>query len=118
MKTGQLEELLSPGEVGLPNGMAWDTERRTMYFVDTYSGTITAYATDEAGVPVKGTDGKLIARLVAKVPKEEGIPDGMTIDRWVAGTFSDAVEFAQLFHMGVLMIAENCVCVSKLCCRE
>lgn len=38
VKTGKLEELLGPEEVGLPNGMAWDTARRTMYFVDTYAG--------------------------------------------------------------------------------
>ncbi len=44
-------------------------------------GTVTAYGTDEAGVPVKGANGKLQARCVVKVPKEDGIPDGMTIDR-------------------------------------
>ncbi|CAL8465500.1 g5036 [Coccomyxa elongata] len=88
VKIGKLEELLGPEEVGLPNGMAWDTARHTMYFVDTYAGTVTAYGTDEAGVPVKGANGKLQARCVVKVPKEDGIPDGMTIDRdgnlWVA----------------------------------
>lgn len=40
VKTGKLEELLGPNDVGLPNGMAWDTARRKMYFVDTYAGTI------------------------------------------------------------------------------
>lgn len=45
------------------------------------AGTVTAYETDDAGVPVKGSNGKLQARCVVKVPKEDGIPDGMTIDR-------------------------------------
>lgn len=45
------------------------------------AGTITAYGTNEAGVPVKGADGKLQGRCIVKVPKEDGIPDGMTIDR-------------------------------------
>ncbi len=37
--------------------------------------------TDEHGVPVKGESGKYERRKVVKIPKEEGIPDGMTIDR-------------------------------------
>lgn len=39
VKTGELEDLLGSEAVGLPNGMAWDTARRTMYFVDTFAGT-------------------------------------------------------------------------------
>ena len=49
-----------------------------MYFG---AGTVSAYETDEAGVPVKGADGRLQGRCLVKVPKEDGIPDGMTIDR-------------------------------------
>jgi hypothetical protein len=37
--------------------------------------------TDEHGVPIKGASGKCERREVVKVPQEEGIPDGMTIDR-------------------------------------
>ncbi len=44
VKTGKLEELLGPEEVGLPNGMAWDTARRTMYFVDTYAGMFSSHS--------------------------------------------------------------------------
>lgn len=53
-----------------------------MYFV---AGTVSAYETDEAGVPVKGVDGRLQGRCLVKVPKEDGIPDGMTIDRCAVG---------------------------------
>ena len=149
MRTKQWEEILSPEEVGLPNGMAWDMKKQTMYFVDTYSSTIwefrcdkllcytqcmsaegqlwvpctvpiaqptetdAAYLsqevvgllthhttqllpvtascivsmkdplcrTDKQGVPIKGESGKYERREVVKVPQEEGIPDGMTIDR-------------------------------------
>lgn len=79
VKSGQLEELIP--SVGLPNGMAWDTQRRIMYFVDTYASTITAFPCDDAGVPTRDGSGGLSGREVVKVPKSEGIPDGMTIDR-------------------------------------
>lgn len=37
--------------------------------------------TDKQGVPIKGESGKYERREVVKVPQEEGIPDGITIDR-------------------------------------
>ena len=55
---------------------------QTMYFVDTYHSTISEFRTDEQGVPIKGESGKYERREVVRVPKEDGIPDGMTIDRW------------------------------------
>ena len=149
LRTKQWEEILSPEEVGLPNGMAWDVKKQTMYFVDTYSSTIWEFRcdkflcctrcmsaegqllvpctvstaqptetdaaclpqevvdlwthhrthslpvtasciasmkdpqcrTDEQGVPIRGESGKYERREVVKVPQEEGIPDGITIDR-------------------------------------
>ena len=54
---------------------------QTMYFVDTYHSTISEFRTDKQGIPIKGESGKCERREVVKVPKEEGIPDGMTIDR-------------------------------------
>lgn len=59
---------------------------QTMYFVDTYSSNISEFRTDEQGIPVKGESGRYERREVVKVPQEEGIPDGMTIDRQVACT--------------------------------
>ncbi|KAK9805523.1 hypothetical protein WJX72_003241 [[Myrmecia] bisecta] len=87
-ESSTFQELLTPEEVVLPNGMAWDTQRSLMYFVDTGLSTITAYKTDGEGVPVRNSDGKHDSRVVVTIPKEEGIPDGMTIaadgNLWVA----------------------------------
>ena len=52
-----------------------------MYFVDTYKSCIWEFRTDDRGVPVKNGSGAYEKREVVKVPQEEGIPDGMTIDR-------------------------------------
>ena len=54
---------------------------QTMYFVDTYKSCIWEFRTDDQGVPVKNGSGAYEKREVVKVPQEEGIPDGMTIDR-------------------------------------
>ena len=56
---------------------------QTMYFVDTYKSCIWEFRTDDQGVPVKTGGGAYEKREVVKVPQEEGIPDGMTIDRQV-----------------------------------
>ena len=56
---------------------------QTMYFVDTYKSCIWEFRTDDQGVPVKNGSGAYEKREVVKVPQEEGIPDGMTIDRQV-----------------------------------
>ena len=62
--------------------MAWDTHKRLMHFGDTGACSITAYRTDEAGVPQKGPDGRLQAMHSFRVDAEaDGAPDGMTIDR-------------------------------------
>ena len=42
-----LEEVLHPKEVGLPNGMCWDLRRGLLFFVDSFSETITEYQADE-----------------------------------------------------------------------
>ena len=54
---------------------------QTMYFVDTYKSCIWEFRTDDRGVPVKNGNGAYEKREVVQVPQEEGIPDGMTIDR-------------------------------------
>jgi sugar lactone lactonase YvrE len=82
LQAGAFEELLSPEEAQLPNGMAWDIHKRLMYFVDTGACSITAYRTDEAGVPQKGPGGRLQAAHSFSVDAQaDGAPDGMTIDR-------------------------------------
>ena len=32
---GQLQPIMQSDAIGLPNGMAWDTQKRVMYFADT-----------------------------------------------------------------------------------
>ncbi len=54
---------------------------QTMYFVDTYKSCIWEFRTDDRGVPVKSGSGVYEKREIVKVSQEEGIPDGMTIDR-------------------------------------
>lgn len=67
-------ETLSPEEVCLPNGMAWDVVKEVMYFVDSASRTITAYKADPMGIPLRAKDGTFETRVLATVPKEEGTP--------------------------------------------
>lgn len=38
-------------EIGLPNGMAWDTSKKIMYFNETLGKTIYAFETDSDGLP-------------------------------------------------------------------
>lgn len=68
--------------LGVPNGLAWTSDGRTMYFIDSLAGGIDAYDFD----PDEGRMGT--RRRVVDVPPEAGLPDGMTIDAeghlWVA----------------------------------
>ena len=62
------------------NGLAWDEGRGLMYFIDT--PTMCVFAFDYAA---SGIGGK---RVCVRIPEENGMPDGMTIDEegklWVA----------------------------------
>jgi len=66
----------------IANGLAWSTDARTMYYIDTPTFEVWAFDFDVAA-------GALSRRRTAvKVPQEAGYPDGMTIDAegmlWVA----------------------------------
>lgn len=67
---------------GVPNGLAWSSDGRTMYFIDSLAGGVDAfdYDPDEGRI---GTRHRLF-----DVPTDAGLPDGMTIDAegylWVA----------------------------------
>lgn len=87
--SSQLQEVMAPKEVHLPNGMAWDQAKGVVYYVDSGAESIVEYQTDEQGVMKRGPDGKLLARTVSHVPTNHAtVPDGMTIDAdgnlWVA----------------------------------
>lgn len=64
------------------NGMAWSADHQTFYFIDTGLREIAAfdYHLKEGALHNR--------RVIVSIPKEEGYPDGMTIDRdgmlWVA----------------------------------
>jgi sugar lactone lactonase YvrE len=66
--------------VTISNGLGWSPDRRTMYYIDTPTGQVDAFAYDEETGAVSGR-----RRLFAV---EGGSPDGMTVDDegllWVA----------------------------------
>ena len=79
-----LREILTPEDVGLPNGLAWTADGTLCYFVDSAEETITSYSTDEFGAPDPKT-----AKVISRKPTgHKHVPDGMTIDSngklWVA----------------------------------
>jgi sugar lactone lactonase YvrE len=61
-------------DVGISNGMGFTADRRTMYYTDSGAGEIYQYAYDER------TGALANRRVLVRVPKEEGLPDGMTVD--------------------------------------
>ncbi|ANF96465.1 SMP-30/gluconolactonase/LRE family protein [Paenibacillus bovis] len=78
--TGHVRLLL--GEVSTSNGLAWSSDHRTLYYIDTPTCQITAFDYDlEDGSIANG-------RAVAELDDSDGYPDGMTIDEegmlWVA----------------------------------
>lgn len=68
------------GQIGISNGMGWDADGTTMYYVDTATGGVDAFAFD----PETGdlTDRRRLIDI------DRGVPDGMTLDAdgclWVA----------------------------------
>jgi len=70
------------GGVTCSNGLAWSADARTLYYIDSPTKKIVAFAYDL-------TTGTLSEpRTVVTIPELSGIPDGMTIDQddnlWVA----------------------------------
>lgn len=73
---------LIDGGIGISNGLAWDEDGKTFYYIDTPSMTIRAYDYDlDTGAISR-------ERVVVRIPEGAGSPDGMTIDQdgmlWVA----------------------------------
>ncbi|WP_458119232.1 SMP-30/gluconolactonase/LRE family protein [Paenibacillus sp. Z6-24] len=69
-------------EVSTSNGLAWSSDHRTLYYIDTPTCQITAF-------DYNMEDGSIAdGRVVAELDDSEGYPDGMTIDAegmlWVA----------------------------------
>lgn len=70
------------GDVTISNGIGWSPDERTMYYVDSGPGTISAFRVDDSG---EITDRRL---LVQFNEEQEGVPDGLCVDAegmiWVA----------------------------------
>lgn len=61
-------------DIGVSNGMGFTADRRTMYYTDSGAGAIYRYDYDEA------TGAMTNRRVIVRIPAEEGLPDGMTVD--------------------------------------
>ena len=70
------------GDIGISNGLAWSLDHSTMYYIDSVTYMVKAYDYDLATGDIQNE------RTIIRVPKEVGLPDGMTIDSegmlWVA----------------------------------
>jgi sugar lactone lactonase YvrE len=87
--TGSLYSLTPGGElkkhfdgVGISNGIAWNADETIMYYVDSTTQCVFSY---EFNAEDRELSGK---KVVIEIPRNEGVPDGMTIDTegmlWVA----------------------------------
>lgn len=77
---GSIEQVLS--KLTVSNGIVWTADRKTMYFIDTPTRKVQAFAYDqETGTIRKERD-------AFAIPESEGKPDGMTMDEngrlWIA----------------------------------
>jgi sugar lactone lactonase YvrE len=61
-------------KVSISNGMAWSADYKTFYYIDTPTHTVAAYNYDISTGEITGK------RIIINVAKEDGSPDGMTID--------------------------------------
>ena len=68
--------------VSISNGIVWTTDKKTMYYNDTPTGTIQGFDYNDKTGEISNR------RVVVRIPKGGGGPDGMTIDAegnlWVA----------------------------------
>ena len=76
---GGTHETVTTG-VTISNGLAWDVKRGALYYIDTPAQCVYAFDYTESGASGK--------RVCIRIPEENGMPDGMTIDEegklWVA----------------------------------
>lgn len=69
-------------EVTISNGMAWSSDHKRFYYIDTPTSEVVSYDYDKSTGYIENK------KTVIKVSKQEGFPDGMTIDNedmlWIA----------------------------------
>jgi sugar lactone lactonase YvrE len=70
------------GGITISNGLAWSLDHKTLYYIDTPTYQVAAYEFD------KSTGNISNKKKIIQIPKEDGYPDGMTIDNegmlWIA----------------------------------
>jgi sugar lactone lactonase YvrE len=70
------------GNIGISNGIAWSLDQATLYYIDSLAYTVRAFDYDIDTGDIENE------RVIIRVPKEVGLPDGMTIDTegmlWIA----------------------------------
>ena len=70
------------GGIGISNGIVWSHDQKSMYYIDTIAATVRAYDYDLDTGDISNE------RVAIDVPREMGLPDGMTIDTdgmlWIA----------------------------------
>ena len=69
---GSIRTLISG--VTISNGLAWDKEGKTMYYIDTPTGAVQAFDFDAAKGAISN------GRIAFRIPEGTGHPDGCTID--------------------------------------
>jgi sugar lactone lactonase YvrE len=77
---GAWERVLFPTTIS--NGIGWSPDGETFYFIDSVTGTVTAFDFSSDSGALSS------ARTVVTIPAEEGIPDGLAVDSrghiWIA----------------------------------
>ncbi len=69
-------------KVSISNGLAWSNDQDTLFYIDSPTQKVVAYNFDKISGEIKNK------RTVVELSKNEGCPDGMTIDKegmlWIA----------------------------------
>ncbi len=71
-RDGSVHQMLD--SVTISNGIVWSQDKKTMYYIDTPTGTVEAFDYNDATGNISNR------RVVVTVPPGMGSPDGMTID--------------------------------------
>lgn len=70
------------GNIGISNGMAWNKTGDRFYYIDSVTGCVYSYSYNAQTGLINDE------RICVRIPPDEGIPDGMTIDEdgklWIA----------------------------------
>ena len=77
-----LEAVKKIENVTISNGMAWSADHQTFYYIDTPTLEIVSYDYEKATGHISNK------KMIIKIDKKDGFPDGMTIDNegmlWIA----------------------------------